>query len=114
MRVWIALGAMVCATISSAQSGPAIHIEDVDRFFELYDAMGGQPTADRLQRDYLDAGSDGLHQFAKIRNITGARIADTLSRTPEIYSGAKRCMAVLPRVRDRLDTALRTLDRRCR
>src|SRR5271170_7218642 len=26
------------------------------------------PTAEQLQRDYLDVGSEGLHLFAKIRN----------------------------------------------
>jgi hypothetical protein len=50
-----------------SSAAPVIHIEDVDRFYKVYDAAGGHPTADQLQRDYLDAGSDGLHQFAKMR-----------------------------------------------
>jgi hypothetical protein len=107
--VGILFAALAFAATSFAQSGPAIHIEDVDRFFALYYASGGTPSADGLQRDYLDAGSEGLHQFAKVRNITGERIADALAKTPEIYSDAKKCMAVLPRVRDRLRWALRTL-----
>lgn len=88
--------------------GPAIHIEDVDRFYKVYDAAGGRPTAEQLQRDYIDPGSDGLHQFAKVRNISGAAIASTLARRPETYTDAKRCMAALPRVRQRLEVALRT------
>lgn len=92
-------------------AGPEIHTEDVDRFYKIYDAAGGQPTAEHLQRDYIDAGSQGLHDLAKLRNVTGARIADTLSKHPEVYSGARRCMAVLPRVRERVDAALRTLAR---
>ena len=105
---------LACAAISAAAHGaaaPAIHIEDVERFYKVYDAANGQPTAEQLQRDYLDAGSEGLHQFAKVRNITGIRIAETLAKRPEIYSKAKRCMAVLPRVRERVDAALRTLIR---
>jgi hypothetical protein len=108
------LGALAYAAISAAAHGaaaPAIHIEDVARFYEVYDAANGQPTAEQLQRDYLDAGSEGLHQFAKVRNITGIRIAETLAKRPEIYSSAKRCMVVLPRVRERVDAALRTLTR---
>ena len=108
------LVALACAAISAAAHGaaaPAIHIEDVERFYKVYDAANGQPTAEQLQRDYLDAGSEGLHQFAKVRNITGIRIAETLAKRPEIYSKAKRCMAVLPRVRERVDAALRTLIR---
>ena len=63
---------------------------------------GSRPTAEQLQRDYLDVGSDGLHTFAKIRNITGANMAATLAKTPAIYSDVKPCAAVLPAVRERL------------
>jgi Predicted Zn-dependent protease (DUF2268) len=90
---------------------PEIHTEDVDRFYKVYEAAGGHPTAEQLQRDYLDAGSEGLHQLAKVRNVTGARIADTLAKKPELYSRAKRCMAVLPRVRERVAVSLRELTR---
>lgn len=112
---------LACTAISGASqrtsaanvgpAEPAIHIEDVDRFYTLYDAAGGRPTAEQLQRDYIDPGSDGLHQFARVRNISGTRIADTLAKQPEIYARAKRCLVVLPRVRQRLEVALRTLGR---
>lgn len=117
----VVLGLVACAIVAgSAQrpdsrqasaAGPAIHTRDVDRFYAIYDAASGQPTAEQLQRDYLDPGSDGLHQFAKLRNISGARIADTLARQPQIYANARRCMAVLPRVRERLTVALGNLAR---
>jgi hypothetical protein len=44
-----------------------------------------------------------------MRKITGNRVAETLTTHPEIYSDAKRCMVVLPRVRQRLEVALRNL-----
>ncbi len=93
---------------STSAPGPPIHIEDVERFYKIYDAAGGLPTADQLQR-YLDEGTEGLRQFAKLRNTTGARIAETLAKQPAIYSEARRCMAVLPRVRERLGVVLTTL-----
>jgi hypothetical protein len=122
ISIGMVIGSLVCAVISvtpqsarsmagDAAAAPTILTEDVDRFFEVYDAAGGHPTAEQLQRDYLDAGSDGLHQLAKARNVTGARIADTLTKRPELYSGAKRCLAVLPRVRERVAKALRELGR---
>jgi hypothetical protein len=97
-----ALGALLAA-------GPTIHVEDVTRFYQVYDAAGGHPTADQLQHDYLDAGSQGLHRFAELRRITGTRIAENLEKHPEVYSDAKRCMAVLPRGRERLQMALQKL-----
>jgi hypothetical protein len=91
--------------------GPVIHIEDVAAFYKLYDATNGHPTADQLQHDYLDPGSDGLHKLAKVRDVTGTRIADNIAKHPEIYSGARQCMAALPRVRQRVGVALRELGR---
>jgi hypothetical protein len=116
------IGALVFAVISGAEpsatsaaisppAGPIIHIEDVERFYNVYDAADGHPTAHQLQHDYIDPGSDGLHQFAKLRNISGTTIAEALAKHPEMYSGAKRCMAVLPRVRSRLEVAMHTLGR---
>jgi hypothetical protein len=94
------------STVSSPAVGPIIQIEDVDRFYKVYDAAGGHPTADQLQHDYIDPGSDGLHHLAKVRNVSGTTIAAALDKSPAIYSDAKRCMAVLPQVRQRAQTAL--------
>jgi hypothetical protein len=118
----VVIGALVFAVISGAApsatsaaisppAGPNIQIEDVERFYKVYDAADGHPTAHQLQHDYIDPGSDGLHQFAKLRNISGTTIAEALAKHPEMYSGAKRCMAVLPRVRSRLEVAMHTLGR---
>jgi hypothetical protein len=118
----VLIGVLTCAAIPGAarnavsttvdpDRGPTIHTEDVDRFYEIYDITGGHPTADQLQHDYLDPGSDGLHQFAQLRGISGTRIAATLASHPQIYSSAKRCMIVLPRVRQRLKVALHKLGR---
>jgi hypothetical protein len=103
--------AYTTATGSDSAAGPTIHIEDVARFYKIYDAADGHPTADQLQHDYLDAGSEGLHTLAKLRKVTGAAIAENLVKHPEVYSDAKRCMVVLPRVRQRLEVALRKLAR---
>ena len=118
--VAIVLAALVCATTwgvaGSADSvspgaarGPNIVTEDVARFYRIYDAADGHPSADQLQHDYLDPGSEGLHHLAKERNVTGATIAAAIAKRPEIYSDAKRCMAVLPRVRQRLEVAFHRL-----
>jgi hypothetical protein len=85
---------------------PVIETGDVDRFYEIYDAANGRPTAEVLQHDYLDRGSDGLHTLARLRRVTGESIAAAIARRPEIYSEARGCAEVLPRVRDRLAAAM--------
>ena len=99
------------ATSCGPVSRPSIEIEDVSRFYRVYDAAHGHPTAAQLQHDYLDPGSDGLHTFAKVRGISGTRIEEALNQHPDLYSSARRCMAVPPRVRRRLQVALHTFGR---
>jgi hypothetical protein len=117
ISVGVLVGAMACSALSAGQtstaqtssasaSGPDIQIEDVTRFYRIYDAANGHPTADQLQHDYIDPGSEGLHHLAEARRVSGTAIAKNLADHPQMYSDAKRCMAVLPRVRERLQIAL--------
>ena len=115
IMVSVTIGVLLSAAIpQSARADPAgatraiINIEDVARFYKLYNATDGHPTAAELQ-DYIDHGSEGLRYFAKARNTTGARIAAALAEHPPMYADARRCMAVLPRVRVRVTVALHKL-----
>jgi hypothetical protein len=87
-------------------AGPIVRTEDVARFYKIYDAARGHPTAERLQDGYIDIGSPGLRHLAQIRNVTGSSIAKAIAAHPAIYSDAKRCMTALPRVRSRATAAL--------
>lgn len=89
---------------------PDIRIDDVERFYRLYDSTGGHPSATQLQQDYLDPGSQGLHSLAEMRDVTGEKIAETLLKRPQIYENARRCLAMLPRVKERVAAALRKLE----
>jgi hypothetical protein len=106
-----ALGGLAALYVAVAASSPAwaerpqILTGDVARFYQVYDAANGKPTAEQLDRDYLAHGSDGLKHFAVLRRVTGARIAETIDKRPEVYVGARRCLAALPAVKRRLTRA---------
>jgi len=106
----VAAACVMTAATAATPGSPDIVTSDVDLFYKIYDAAGGHPSADQLQHDYLDKGSEGLHVLARMRNVTGARIAETLGRRPQIYASAKKCMAVLPRVKARLELDFHKLD----
>lgn len=111
-RSQLALGvAWACLAVaaSAAPSGPEIQTEDVASFYRLYDATAGHPTAAQLQRDYLDAGTDGLRTFAKARRTTAERIAEAIAAQPQLYVDARRCADALPQVKPRLAQALARL-----
>ena len=82
---------------------------DVDRFYAVFDAAKGHPTAEALQKDYIDAGSDGLKQFAGLRNLTGATLAAAIDKKPAVFTTAKDCASALPKVKARVEHALQTL-----
>lgn len=102
---------LAIATALPLQAAPVIAIEDVARFYRVYDAAQGHPSAEQLQQDYLDPGSPGLHHLEEIRNVTGVTIAKALAAHPQIFVDARRCVAVLPHVRQRVAAALDTLGR---
>jgi hypothetical protein len=106
----LALAASASAA-GDATARPVIQTADVARFYKVYEAARGHPTAEQLQADYIEPGSPGLHHLSKIRNVTGQTIAKALAAHPEVFLDAKRCMAVLPRVRGRVTDALLTLKR---
>jgi hypothetical protein len=108
--IWL-LSACTAASVTHAEiaAAPAISIEDVARFYRVYDGAAGHPSAEQLQHDYLDAGTEGLHRFAQLRNISGEAIAAALNAHPDLYIDARGCMAVLPRVRQRVARALKKL-----
>jgi len=92
-------------------SGPPFLTEDVDRFYAVYEAAGRHPSADRLDREYLARGTAGLHEFAKLRNVTGLTISAAIEKRPRIYGDARQCLKVLPQVRRRVAAALDKLAR---
>lgn len=110
---WLVALALVGLTgvtaAAGAPSSPGIEIrrDDVDRFFDLYDETAGRPTAERLQRDYIDRASPGLRHLTHVRNVTAANIARAVETDPEMFTAARACMASMPRAR--IERAFATL-----
>lgn len=79
------------------------------RFYALYESAAGRPTAQQLQQQYLAKASSGLAEFAKLRNITGERMAAAIDARPTIFSDARRCADILPAAKPRVGKALAKL-----
>lgn len=100
------LAAMLTPTVFAAapSSDPQVEVRtsDVDLFYRLYDAAGGVPTAEVLQRDYIDGGSEGVRQFVPNRIRSGEELARVIAANRDVYDNARTCQPALPVVRDRL------------
>ncbi|MBT2748544.1 MULTISPECIES: DUF2268 domain-containing putative Zn-dependent protease [unclassified Lysobacter] len=111
LRTMVLLAALAAPVFAHAQPlhGPEIRIDDVTRFYALYDATGGHPTVEQIQSDYLAKGTQSLSEFAAARRVTAQRIAEQLASDPAMYEKAKRCLSALPAVKRRLAGTFRTL-----
>lgn len=103
--------AVSCGTPTTRSPSAAIEIqtEDVTRFYRIYEEARGQPTAEQLQRHYLDPGTEGLRHLTRVRNVTAEGIARAAASQPELYTNARSCLAALPRIRARLHRAFENL-----
>lgn len=90
---------------------PEIRTDNVSRFYALYDANDGRPSAEQLESEYLAKGSPSLKEFAQLRRVTGERIVKRIETDPAMYENARQCLDVLPAVVRRLETALAKLSR---
>jgi len=79
-RTQMALGAaaflaVALGAIAQSPKPPEIRTSDVDLFYRIYDASHGKPTAETLDRDYIQGGSDGVRQFVPDRIRSGDALA---------------------------------------
>ncbi|TNJ35033.1 DUF2268 domain-containing putative Zn-dependent protease [Arenimonas terrae] len=94
-----ALAAAAGHAIAARPAGPdhaRIVTEDLPRFWRAFDASRAAAPAARagiFQRDYLDAGSDGLAVFTRLRIGDGAQLAATIDRHPRYYASLRARLA---------------------
>lgn len=74
----------------------SIITQDAERFAALFKATGGKPSAEQIQRDYLDKGSYGISVFTPGRIKDAANLAAVIAKDPARYDKAIR--ECLPRV----------------
>jgi hypothetical protein len=113
LRKWAAVWTMSVAASAAAAEPSAplaeVRIGDVDLFYRIYDAVNGMPSAEALQKGYVDAGSEGVRQFVPHRIISGEALATAVSRHHADYEGARKCLSALPAVKTRLAGAFHKL-----
>lgn len=111
-RKWVigAVGCMVAAASPADTLEPVeVRTSDVTTFYQLYDAANGKPSARSLQQDYINKGTDGVHQFVPYRIISGEALAKEVANDERTYMQARSCMEVLPAVKLKLQGAFRRL-----
>lgn len=65
-----------------------IHTEDADRFARLFNATNGKPSAEEIQKEYLDGASYGVTVFTPYRIMNAAHLAKAVTDDPANYAHA--------------------------
>jgi hypothetical protein len=102
--------AVCCLSVATSAQNPAIITSDVERFFVAYDRHSGVLDAPTLEREYLEPGTPGLKEFARLRRVSAESIARRLATDPSLYSNARNCAVRIPAIRARLGQALKRLN----
>lgn len=96
------LAALLLAAATPAAPPPvdplAAEVESADarRFAALWARTGGKPTAEQLQREYLDPGSYGVGVFTPNRIENAANLARAIAANPARYDRAVReCLPIV-------------------
>jgi hypothetical protein len=98
-----ALGGLFCAGWAQAADPPppadpltvTIQSGDAERFARLWLETGGAPTAEQLERGYLDNASYGVGVFTPHRIENGGKLARVIAANRAVYDRAVReCLPV--------------------
>lgn len=92
---------LVCSN-SGGSAAAQFTSRNVTRFYQVYDAARGQPTAVGLQQGYLDGGSEGLRGFIPHRIVSANNLAQQVRRQPAFYVDARGCLPVMDAMQARL------------
>lgn len=95
---------VVAALAHGAGAAPPVvfQTDDIDRFYRVYDAAHGHPTADQLQSQYLAPGTQALHQFVVSRIGDAAKLAAAIEKRPDDFAQARTCLGALAKTRSQL------------
>ena len=105
LRCLLAATALLVTMVAHAgDAAPpvAFRIDDVDRFYRVYDAAQGRLTAAQLQEQYLAPGSEALHQFVAARIDSADKLAEAIEKRPADFAQARSCLPALAKTNSRL------------
>jgi len=91
----VVAGLLVAGLAHAAAPVPDVRIDDVGRFYRVYDKSHGHPSAGQLQAGYFDAGSEALRSFVDARIGNATKLADAIAKRPPVYEQARSCLAAL-------------------
>jgi Predicted Zn-dependent protease (DUF2268) len=85
---------------------------DIPSFWRVFDKASLKDAADLFQREYLDQGTAGLHDFLKNRIENGQSLAATIAARPRYYAAIRESTVAVdknPAIKDAIRASFRRL-----
>ena len=98
MRCCVRMVFLAFTIIVSAQQPPKpnqnpdsawLVTSDIPNFWQVFDKASLRDAAEMFQREYIDPGSAGLHDFLKSRIQNGRYLAGTIAARPRYYAAIR-------------------------
>jgi len=85
---------------------------DIPNFWRVFDKASLKDAADLYQREYIDAGTPGLHGFLQGRILNGRALAATVVARPRYYAAIRESTLTLdqrPEIKEAIQASFRRL-----
>lgn len=109
LSLTLSLSASAVATSQPSPADPltaTINTADAERFARLFGATNGKPSAEQIEKEYLDGASYGVTVFTPHRIVNATNLAKAVAANPAGYERAIRYC--LPRLQQ-YNTDLRSI-----
>ncbi len=77
------------SNFSNDPDSAQIVTSDIENFWRAYDHMGADNAADVFQKEYLEVGTIGLHDFLRLRINDARNLAGTIRQHPLYYKSIR-------------------------
>jgi hypothetical protein len=85
---------------------------DIPNFWHVFDKASLKDAADLFQREYIDAGTPGLHGFLQALILNGRALAATVAARPKYYAAIRGSTLTLdqkPEIKEAIQASFRRL-----
>jgi len=85
---------------------------DIPSFWQVFDKASLKDAAEMFQREYIDSGTAGLHDFLKSRIQNGRSLAGTIAARPRYYAAIRESTLAIdqtPAIKDAIRASFRRL-----
>jgi hypothetical protein len=83
---------------------------DIPNFWRVFDKASIKDAADLYQREYIDVGSPGLHDFLRSRITSGRYLASVVAARPHYYAAIRESTLAVdqsPKIKDEIRASFR-------